>query len=223
MKKTLITLLALSSLPMAAIELGTEFTLDSHVGTTSVFEAMVGSTAGDAATATGLTINRLAYPTCTADIHVSELLSSINLSELTSDQFLLVNQVQFVFRDTQQTTYLPTTSSLTTTVGGETYTAENAAIDYVTGSYGTLTFTMDTPIKLTGLETNVQFALSATGAQLGFGVAQNNGAATVLGANDFTGGWCPVVRLSGTVAPEPATATLSLLALAGLCARRRRH
>lgn len=223
MKKTLITLLALSSLPMAAIEMGTEFTLDSHVGTTSVFEAMVDSTADAAATATGLQINRLGYPNCTADIHVNQLLSSINLSELAPDQFLLVDQVQFVFRDLQQTTYLPTTSSLTTTVGGETYTAGNAAIDYVTGSYGTLTFTMDTPIKLTGLEANVQFALSATGAQLGFGVAKNNGAATILGANDFGSGWCPVVRLSGTVAPEPATATLSLLALAGLAARRKRH
>ena len=42
------------------------------------------------------------------------------------------------------------------------------------------------------------------------------------GLNDWEGSYMPNVSVGVSVTPEPTTATLSLLALAGLCARRRR-
>lgn len=63
------------------------------------------------------------------------------------------------------------------------------------------------------------FSITAVGGTLDTG----DGIYTKNALNDWqSGNYMPNVSVSVTATPEPTTATLSLLALAGLCARRRR-
>ena len=54
-------------------------------------------------------------------------------------------------------------------------------------------------------------------------IGDNNGVALVLFNHDDKVGLYLAGKGTAAATPEPATATLSLMALAGLCARRRRH
>ncbi len=54
------------------------------------------------------------------------------------------------------------------------------------------------------------------------GLPKGDGVYMVNGLNSWAGFYMPNVEVSLSATPEPTTATLSLLALAGLCARRRR-
>lgn len=221
MKKTLVALAALSS--MAAFG-GTEFTIDSKVITStaaeiSAFDSIVGYSKDDAITNTGLSIDRLGYQNCTVDLHLSQMLHSV---ELASGQKYVVTAITMGFRYDQQSSYMPTGTSLTTTINEVTYTTGEAAFVGENGTTGTITWTFTTPIELDGTE-DLQLSIAAESGKYGFTVGQNKDGNELVGVNDFTKGWKPIVRLSGTVTPEPATATLSLLALAGLVARRRRH
>ena len=97
-------------------------------------------------------------------------------------------------------------------------------LDYVGCTYGygeASSYTFDSEAKtVTGGLTRIDATIdvhdgSKTSGDLNF-TTKNNFSAT-------TNTWSPVLKdIKVTNIPEPATATLSLLALAGLCARRRR-
>lgn len=218
------------------------FTLDSKIinGTTftSAFDNVVGNTKSEAATATGMDVDRLGYNNCNATVTLKNLFGYTTLED---NQFYMVDTITFAMRyDTvasQEGTYTPSTTSLTLKIGNTAYgTATNAVFTYDMSTnedgtakadtaltIGTMTFTFDEAIKLTGDEV-LTLSMSGTGnnEKLGFTVLKDKGTVYDAGVQDFTGGWTPVIRISGQLVPEPTTATLSLLALAGLAARRRR-
>lgn len=80
----------------------------------------------------------------------------------------------------------------------------------------------DTLSSFTGYQgsaVKLGFSITAVGSTLDTG----DGIYTTSALNGWqTGNYMPNVSISVTATPEPTTATLSLLALAGLCARRRR-
>lgn len=76
-------------------------------------------------------------------------------------------------------------------------------------------------IVLTNLTDTAVSPVSVTAA--GFGLNGNSFANLRVGSNITAGTMAGTVSKLTLVAPEPATATRSLLALAGLVARRRRH
>ena len=231
MKKTIVTIMALGSFAMAQ-----SFTLDSKIikgeDVFSAYDSVIGSTKAEVATATGMSVDRLGYDKCQATVTMSNLYTTTKLADY---EFYLVDCISFAIRYDSATsiasTYLPTSSSLTLKVGNDSKgVSGNAVIEYDTtatdgtngGDIGTITFSFAEGIKLKGTET-LTLAMTATGGKLGFTVLKDTTSASDSGVQDFTDGWTPVVRISGKVIPEPTTATLSLLALAGLAARRRRR
>lgn len=126
-----------------------------------------------------------------------------------------------------------TYSFLTTTVVGETTTtASSLTLDldsnYKVVIYGNKTafdnLTVGTTLtSLAGSERPSETApIVAAGLRLDYNASNTTGVMIGSGgAADATA--FPVVSFSGKLVPEPTTATLSLLALAGLAARRRRR
>lgn len=81
------------------------------------------------------------------------------------------------------------------------------------------TDTLSTFTGYQGNATKLGFSITAVGSTLDTG----DGIYTTSALNGWqNGNYMPNVSISVTATPEPTTATLSLLALAGLCARRRR-
>ena len=229
MKKTLIALMA-----MAGMACAQSFNLDSKVingsDTFSAFENVVGYTKSEAGSNTGLLVDRYAQHSSTLTVTLGDLYG------YTEETTYLVESVSFAMRYDTVTVfnqkYLPTTSSLTLKVGNEEYgTTGNAVFSYDTvattdtaARIGTITFTFDKAVVLTGTEETITLVTTSSGSTdgLAYTALKNSENAQVVGVNPVVSGYGPVVRLSGQIIPEPATATLSLLALAGLAARRRR-
>ena len=129
---------------------------------------------------------------------------------------------------------MPGVTTKTTTVT----TPSTTPLTFVAGDLLQITFTgvADDPATQTNEAANVSIqyidaqngnnilgsasALNASGTGLNYWhVDKNNN------GNAWQKGWkndSPIIQLTAHAIPEPATATLSLLALAGLCARRRR-
>ena len=128
--------------------------------------------------------------------------------------------------------YPLTYSFLTTTVVGETSTTTSSLTldldtDYKVVIYGNKTafdnLTVGTTLtSLAGSENpNETAPIVAAGLRLDYNASNTTGVMIGSGgAADATA--FPTVSFSGQLVPEPTTATLSLLALAGLAARRRR-
>ncbi|MGN0828575.1 MAG: PEP-CTERM sorting domain-containing protein [Akkermansia sp.] len=98
-------------------------------------------------------------------------------------------------------------------------------------NFSNVTFTAGTPYTMSGLISkggdNYTMTIDVNGVNyatvdLGAEFALNGIVFSADGANDVGQG-SRLSNLTLTTVPEPATATLSLLALAGLAARRRRH
>lgn len=67
-------------------------------------------------------------------------------------------------------------------------------------------------------QANVEISIS----QVAAGEAAVAGGGASTGVSYSTGSVGTIITINGLNVPEPTTSTLSLLALAGLCARRRR-
>ena len=128
--------------------------------------------------------------------------------------------------------YALTYSFLTTTIVGETTTTDSSLTldldtNYKVIVYGNKTAFDNLEVGTTitsfaGSQTPTEAApIVAGGLRIDFTDGGTSG--VMLGSGGSLDGTAlPVVSISGKLVPEPTTATLSLLALAGLAARRRR-
>ena len=239
MKKTLIALVALAGVAAAAdtITLGTQVVKpdntkidlytdwETYKADTSVVEAIGHKNAN----------------TLTFYVKVSDLFGADTLDAATS-----YTLKTFSYLGWDDDGELGQGDTLTVTLGTQSVTATITDV-HVTGSYdpkNTVTFT-DTlnfttadilTVTLTGGNSTlvgIKYIDSPTNNKV-LGSASNLNTDGTMNywhedrnnaANAWQGGWktdAPVVQLTATFIPEPATATLSLLALAGLAARRRR-
>ena len=234
MKKTLITLLALAGVA-AADSVLLESKLTNNGVSSSVMDAIYGKTKNDAVTASGLKVDKFAETKKDFTFSVSDLLTNATLGE---DELYSINAITFASRYETVTNWNSTyaftgtaTVKINDVVVGTSTTltlnpvANGNGTDY---NIGTFTFGFDNAFLLDGTET-VTISLTASDKKFGVAAVANNGTVTATDITDMVTSssgdkYKAVVQLSGSVVtiPEPATATLSLLALAGLAARRRR-
>ncbi|MCQ2365503.1 MAG: hypothetical protein MJ051_08145 [Akkermansia sp.] len=219
MKKTLVALFALGSMAMAG---DISYTIDnawSLAGDSELHSSVEAALAnnGDA-----LNLNRLNNVLNGSDHAVTVTLSDMYWSVVPAtveNRGMLLTSVQIVSRN-DAASQLET--ALTVSFGGHSYTSATADYSGVPGTAqrGLITFNFNTPVDITGAEA---LTLTLSGAGTGGTVFQAKNEGFELHGDTATNGlWHAGIRLN-VQTPEPATATLSLLALAGLAARRRRH
>ena len=227
MKKTLIALMALAGVAMATETEGTPLTLTTTFNTDkSITPSLMEFTVTDVVltnTATGDVVNNhgsgtymngYLRPSLNVDADpgaswtmtftiANEGNADFTIDSITLNAFAFngggnsqPNQRNFLFTVTADETTLATQSNLTIAAGNTETTP--------------LTLTLDTPIVIAAKD------------DLVFSIVVERGAEGTNGRGSFVG--LSSVAFSGStpVIPEPTTATLSLLALAGLAARRRR-
>lgn len=220
MKKTITLLVALAGMASAdsSITLGSYFTNTKGDDVFTV-EAVQGKSKGDAA-ALGLTkadgLNSRGF---SFTMDVSEMLYS---AALTLDDVIQVTQITLASNPVYGSTE---TGKLSITLGNNTYVSEVGVEDRSNGGYGTITYNFTGENSFTLSISDTMSASIATEAQNVFiGVFQGQSGVDGLTAPSGYGAWEPGVMITGVkLIPEPTTATLSLLALAGLAARRRRR
>lgn len=215
MKKTLITLLALSGLAIADT-----VTYSSYTSSFAITSSFVGKTA-DQIRALGATdANKLAFTdNQTVSLSVAGMMPS---DVLESDTELMLNTFSYISRP--DTTHTSENSTVSITLDGVTYTSGAAVYTGTDGTYGLISYTFTDGPTFTAADT-LSFSIARVGttdpSKLAFGAFQG-----LEGTTKIYGDWQGAFQISGTIAtaavPEPTTATLSLLALAGLAARRRR-
>lgn len=228
MKKTIITLLALAGVAMGA-DYRDAFTLSSKYNNTatstsgSAFDAIINQTDADAETITGLVVDRVGYGSCSVLFNIDQMLADVQFVE---GQSYLITSISFVSRNAgmSETAYTPTPVLGYRYTSNDAYTSIGATVtyDYEDGKYGTQTYTFEGGITLNYGTNSLYLQFNTTDESYGFAVAKNTDSCTIQGVAKFDDTWHPVAQISGIVVPEPTTATLSLLALAGLAARRRR-
>ncbi len=218
MKKALITLMALAGMTLA--------------GTTEIYTSSTPAKSGQG-NYYGFTLAPANSTHLTTDIPagVTELnLDSITLLTRSSGSSSIDMKVAVYtyVGDYTVGTFLGSSSSTGSSVGNNTtltLTFSGVTID-PTARYQFLFVTAETDnTTLTTFDGYKEAATSwglsvtnsfSTGIPDGWGTYKNNA------INSWEGQYIPVTTLTMTVVPEPATATLSLLTLAGLAARRRR-
>ena len=242
MKKTIIALLALSGVAMAADSITLESKLVSGDNTFAVYsqwETIQGNTAYIEAKATTYGSTPLTFYVKVADLFGADQLSDTDKYQITSFSFLGHQN-----GNCSDGGDILTVSLGEKSVSGTVTASQNRYTNVVFETPGedTLSFTSSDILTLTltpgsGGNGNVEIMYYDTprGNQALGAASALNAAGTDLNyfhvdANNNGNGWqtnwktdAPVVKMSVVAAvPEPTTATLSLLALAGLAARRRR-
>lgn len=223
MKKTLIALMALAGVAVAEPVL--TFNMDSAVrDSEGNLESCVSLADNDKANSS-VNIGNLMFSekTYTVTITLSDMYCSENV-ELQDGQKLMLTSIQVVSRN--DATRRP--EDATITVSGNT----SAVADYtaISGSKRDLiTFRFDTPIDITdSTSVSIQFNVPSYQAgqsttSFGYSAVEAKSGHTLQATPLTFGSYGIPVRLNVTATPEPATATLSLLALAALASRRKRH
>lgn len=227
MKKTFIVLLALAASAVANADTSA-YTLDSRLNiansvTLSAFDQIPGKTKNEV-TATG-------YFSAADQLHFTSLTLTLTLGDmyLTGADSLegptTISAITFISRPNSEN---QGPGTITISVGEQSYTSQNVVYSQTGDTYGTTTFSFEQPVTIDPKTTTVALTLGNTDAtQVGFGAFKPATGATLTGSTaEYADVWYPVVRISGTTGtpavPEPTTAMLSLLALTGLAARRRR-
>ena len=221
MKKTLITLLALAGVAIAdePITIGSYYTKDSVQY--DAVENLVGKTKAEAKNEITNADNY------TFDVDKTITLNTANM--LVSDSSLITGtELQltgFSYISRIDANDQSKNATVSITIGDVTYTSEKAVFNGGANNtdYGLVSYSFsDAALPTFKLGSDLTFTIDCAGTdnnqKLGFGFFQGlSGAVTLYGA------WQGAFQLQAVTVPEPATATLSLLALTGLAARRRRH
>lgn len=206
------------------------FTLDTAIVKTddgssvSAFEAALNQTKQEAAAVDGINVaDQLHFTTASAPT-ITITLSDMYSTEALPEGTLTLSTLSFLSRpDSSNQGYESVTVSVNDkSVTSTSYTTDlpvsgNSTYRAVTWTFSdTLTFSADDVLTVT---------FAATSVEMGMGVFQTETGYTFGGVNpvytNSSNQYYDFFRLE--VIPEPATATLSLLALAGLAARRRRQ
>ncbi len=171
---------------------------------------------GDAA---GLGLSRadgLSYAGFTFSMDISEMMYS---TSLTAEDVIKVTQITLASNSQHDSVQ---TGQLSISLGDYTYVSDNG-VESRTSGYGTITynFTGENAFTLSIVDSLTASIINTTKVSIGVFQGQSG----VDGITPPTGyeAWQPGVKVTGILIPEPTTATLSLLALAGLAARRRRR
>ena len=218
MKKTLVALFALGSMAMAG---DISYTLDnaySVSGNDELYSAVTAALANDQHGIKMDRLNNVLGGTSTAvTVTLSDMAWSIDPATV-ANRGMLLTSVQIVSRNDDASQLV---TALTVSFDGQSFTSESADYSGVPGTAqrGLITFNFTDPVIITGAET---LTLSLSGAGTGATVYKAQDDYELHGDTATFGSWHAAIRLN-VKTPEPATATLSLLALAGLAARRRRH
>lgn len=235
MKKTILLTFMLAGMTSAA----TTFTLDTAIVKTndgskvSAFEAALNKTATQANAVAGIAgAGNMSYkdtntPTITFTV------GDMFIATTPSGDIFQLSTLTFLSRNNNaDINYGSLTLSVTGKTGeGTTATSSKFTIDSSQGTsvFRAVTWTFNSPLVFTMNDTlSLEFTHKATGNPGAFGMggfAQetgytyggNNKGLTSSGTDYYN-----FFRLGANVIPEPTTATLSLLALVGLAARRRR-
>ena len=230
MKKTFVALMALSGVAMADVTLGSYYTVD---GTNyDAVDNFYGYTADEMkAKYSGLTVDKLAFDAASISylsavaLDTGDMLSSD--SSLTTGTELSLSTLSVLARVDDD--YQGVGSSVSVTIDGVTYTSNVAK--YSNGptlfGHGLITYAFEGTCPTFELGDTLTFTFNLIDGTVGS--TNKIPAAALKGLSAaptvYSGGWQAAVQLGTNVVtnvPEPTTATLSLLALAGLAARRRR-
>lgn len=222
MKKTMMALAALAGVASAT----TSLTLDSSFTPVSgTAQSIIDAGIGHGNTNWGVDVkgDQLTYTIAnapTVNVTVSSLLGADAVAD---DQPLTLTAFVMLSRP-GDSWYVGDHRTVTVTVGDQSWTSNVSTISRTSG-YGTIIYTFadeNAPLFLTTDTLKVVFN-AASNEDISFGCVQPlNGATLSTGTDLNYSGWAMPIRLEAKT-PEPATATLSLLALAALASRRKRH
>jgi len=230
MKKNILLALMLAGVASAA----TTYTLDTAIVKTSdgskvsAFEAALNKTAAQANNVDGITgAGNLGYTTTNKPTITFTVKDMFGATELPGET-LRLSTLSFLSRDNNANTNYGT---VTLTVNGKSVTSDSFSIDSSAGTsvFRAVTWTFGSPLDFTMEDTLSLTFTNKTTDKTGYigmgGFVQETGytfAGTNKGFTANNNDYYNFFRLGVEVIPEPTTATLSLLALAGLAARRRR-
>ncbi len=230
MKKTLVALMALAGVVTAAdaITLGSYYTFDG-VNYDAV-DNFYGQTKDEIlAKSTGLTVDKIAFNAYSIDdlnpmsLDTGAMLSSD--STLTSGTELELSSLSMLARADDMYQGLGSTVSIT--IDDVTYTSDVATFSDGGNGHGLITYTFVEDLPTFELGDVLTFSFTLADGYIEYENMIPVAAFRGLSAAPtvFNGGWQAAMQLkveAVTNVPEPTTATLSLLALAGLAMRRRR-
>lgn len=213
MKKTLVTLLALGSVAVAD-----DYTFSSYYTENETKYSAIDEFVGKAPDPYDACV---LYGNITVKLKAAAMLGS----ELEEGTQLTLNSLSVLNHSSKD---FGAGSTVSITIGGTTYTSNEASSDAQKGVYNLITYTFDGGPTFS-IDDELNFTMNILkDSMLDFGIVNQTleGAAIV---REKIGSFIPAkygafqIKASTTApVPEPTTATLSLLALAGLAARRRR-
>jgi len=226
MKKNILLALMLAGMASAA----TTYTLDTAIVKTSdgskvsAFEAALNKTAAQANNVDGITgAGNLSYKNTNKPTITFTVKDMFGVTELPGET-LQLSTLSFLSRSNNGDIGY---GSVTLTVNGKSSTSSTFSIDSSAGTsvFRSVTWTFNSPLVFTMDDTlSLTLTIGTTSFGMG-GFEQEAGytyGGTTKGLTANSKDYYNFFRLGVEVIPEPTTATLSLLALAGLAARRRR-
>ncbi len=225
MKKTIIALLALGGIAAAetAVTLGSYYTSNSvNYSTVDNFHGLTNNQIYELLTGTAGTtdyVNRYSDQTKTLTINTGDLYQFSGDAK-TGDTLKLTT---FLMSTEDKGDYIGTDRYAQVTVGENAYTFKAYQSSNQSGStVGTFTFDFTDANVTFKLGDEITFTFKSDVQTEHSTLPVFKGITGPIVENN-TAGWKSSVKINAVAVPEPTTATLSLLALAGLAVRRRRR